>query len=115
VCTVFFNRVAGAFLLAVGSVQMSVLLLYTIRQYRKARELLADLETEITFRDSEVQLYRPGVKIREEISVYGRPAKLETTIRPGGYVLLPSWIMNDPPGYGLHLPPPGADNLQRQK
>jgi hypothetical protein len=95
----------GVVLLVTGSIQVLPLLAWTIRSLRTARELLADPDTQITFRDNEVLLYRPEIKIREKITVHNRPAESETTIRPAGYVSLPSWIMDDPQRYGITLPP----------
>jgi hypothetical protein len=47
----------GVFFLLMGSVQMLLLLFWPIRSLRKGRELLADPDTQITFRDDQVQLY----------------------------------------------------------
>jgi hypothetical protein len=73
---------------------------------RRGRELLADPDTQITFRDDQVQLYRPEVKIREKIMVHNRLVESETTIRPYKYVSLPGWLLDDRERYGIKLPPP---------
>ena len=98
----------GVFLLIASGFGILHPLCWTIRSLRTARELLADPDTEITFRDHRVQLYRPEIKIREEITVHNRQAKSETIIRPSGYVLLPSWIMDNSERYGIKLPPSDA-------
>jgi hypothetical protein len=96
----------GVSFLLMGSLQMVVLLFWPIKSLRDGRELLADSDTQITFRDDQVRLYRPEIKIREQVTVHDRLVESETTIRPDKYVSLPSWIMDDPERYGIKLPPP---------
>jgi hypothetical protein len=99
-------RELGVFFLFMGSLQMLPLLYWAIKSLRTGRELLADPDTQITFRDDQVQLYRPEVKIREKIMVHNRLVESETTIRPYKYVSLPGWLLDDPERYGIKLPPP---------
>jgi hypothetical protein len=65
-------REVRVFFLFMGSLQMLPLLYWAIKGLRTGRELLADPDTRITFRDNRVQLYRPEIKIREKMTVHNR-------------------------------------------
>jgi hypothetical protein len=99
-------RELGVFFLFLGSLQMLPLLYWAIKGLRTGRELLADPDTQITFRDDQVQLCRPEIKIREKVTVHNRLVESETTVQLAGYVSPPGWILDDPERYGIKLPPP---------
>jgi hypothetical protein len=106
---------SGGFLLTIGGLEMLGPLVWAIVSLRIARKLLADPDTRIKFCDDDVQLYRSAITVREQVTVHDREAESETTIRPGSYVKLPSWIMDNLQRYGITLPPPKAGREIRER